>query len=366
MKKKIKVLMIIGTRPEILKMLPVYLCMIKNKIFDVKLCFTSQQKYNSKHFLKYFSKKPNFKIKINSYNSMSNIFGEIMLKLPNIFKLSNPDIVLVHGDTNTTLAAAMTAFHLKIKIAHVEAGLRTQDLENPFPEEFNRVVIDKISNLLFAPTKISYENLIKEKIDKKNIFFVGNTIVDTINFFLKKKKNYFKKKKDEIIILITCHRRENFGNNFIKLCNFINNIIKKYDNIKIYFSVHSNPNISKYIKRIVKNERISFMQSLPYEKFVNLMSISDLIITDSGGIQEEAPTLNKKILLFRKKTERPESLKLGYVELLSLNEKKMLYQFKKNIDNLYNLKKNMKNPYGNGDASKKICKTIINHFKIKR
>lgn len=364
MKKKI--LIVFGTRPEAIKL--AFLIKALKKNFLVKVCVTTQHKQMLKQVLKIFKIKINFDLNCMKINqTLTSLSSEILKKISNIYKSFKPDLTIVQGDTASAFIGAYSSFVNGIKVAHIEAGLRTHNLKQPFPEEGMRQLISRISDFHFAPTYKNKISLKKENINK-NVFITGNTSIDTIiktkkivkNFSLNKKiKSFINKKK--IIILVTLHRREIHGEELYNIAKSIDELTKELENIQIILPIHPNPNIRKVLISILsKNKKILIINPLDYFQFVKLMSLSYIILTDSGGIQEEAPSLNIPILVCRKTTERSEAIKSGAAKLIGTDPKKLKLFIKKLIKDqkFYKSMTNKKNPYGDGTAVKKIVKIL--------
>ena len=375
MKKKI--LIIFGTRPEAIKVFPVINELNKNKkYFDLTICLTGQHKQMLKQVLDFFEIKPHFNIKVMKKNqSLEELTSNIITKISLIIKKIKPDLVLVHGDTTSSFAASIASFYNKVKVAHIEAGLRTNNLYSPWPEEINRSLISKIAQIHFAPTLTAKKNLEIEGIDKSKIIVTGNTVVDSlliksnkifklnkIKKLLDKKFNYIKKNKT--MILVTGHRRENFGKEFENIFKALKYVAERNKEIIIIYPVHLNPKVSLPAKKILgKVKNIKLIKPLDYISFIYLMHRSYLIITDSGGIQEEAPSLKIPVLVTRQNSERPEALKIGSAKLVGTNSKIIIKNIYKLLNNKreYNKMISYNNPYGNGKAAKKI----VNFLKKK-
>ena len=380
MNKKIKVLISFGTRPEGIKMAPVIKEIQKNSDkFDLTLCSTGQHKEMLKQVIDFFELKPDIELSVMTQNqSLSMLSSKIIGSMEEVFENTRPDMVLVQGDTTTAFLTAFIAFYQKIKIGHVEAGLRTYNKYSPFPEEINRQLVSKIADLHFAPTENAYENLEKEGIDKIKIILTGNTVVDAINWGINKIENKSEKQKSEDvrylenlldlnkkIILVTMHRRESFGEEIKNVCEALKFISQKYKNVIIVYPVHLNPNVSGPAGEILGNiENIKLIKPLSYEPFLWLMSKSYFIITDSGGVQEEAPTLKKPVLVIRKFTERAESVELGISKLVGTDTEDIIKNASLLLDSKDEYKKMIAvlNPYGDGKASEKITEAILNYF----
>ncbi len=377
MKKKI--LISFGTRPEAIKLAKLIHQLKKKKIFIVKIWVSGQHKEMLQQVLKLYKIKPDFNLKVMKKNQSLNLLcSKILKKINKVLTSYKPDLVLVHGDTTTAYISSLAAFQNKIKIGHVEAGLRTHNLKYPYPEEFNRKSIGVMSDINFTPTKFASENLIDENIPKYKIIQTGNTIVDTLKLSLKvllknkkilneiRKKFSFLDNKKKLII-VTAHRRENYGIGVDNICLALKEILKKDKNIQIIFSVHLNPNISKKVNnklRGVKN--IYLVKPLDYFSFIYLMKLSYLILTDSGGIQEEAPSFNKPVLVLRNETERPEAKNFGGSLLVGTDVHKIVKNVTKLVKNkkLYYKMSKIKNPYGDGKATDRIINHLTN-FLIK-
>jgi len=379
MKKKI--LLIFGTRPEAIKMAPL-VKEFQNNIdsFNIRVCVTAQHREMLDQVLELFEIVPNYDLNIMKPNQdLYTITANILLGIKDVLDDFKPDIVLVHGDTTTTFAASLATFYQQIKIGHVEAGLRTGDIYSPWPEEANRQISGILANYHFTPTKTSQDNLLKENKDNQNIVVTGNTVIDAL-FLALEKINNNKKLKAKIIkniekqinssnfsifnskfILVTGHRRENHGEKFINICEALKELALKNSNIDIVYPVHLNPNVQKPVKEILSNiDNIYLIEPLEYQEFIYLMNKSYFIITDSGGVQEEAPSLGKPVLVMRDTTERPEAVNAGTVKLVGTNKVKIVKEAQKLIDNVvdYQLMSQSSNPYGDGKASKRVVKFI--------
>lgn len=371
------ILLCIGTRPEGIKLAPVIKALKEqSNRFSYKICSTGQHKEMLRQVYDFFDIKPDYDFNLMTENqSLGNLSSRILNMLDGIIKKANPDIILVQGDTTTAFLTSLFAFYNKFKIGHVEAGLRTNDKFNPFPEEINRQLISRLADLHFVPTQKAFENLLNENIKRKNIFLTGNTIVDAINWAIKKviiKENRiirelpFKLAKDKRIILVTMHRRESFGKDIENVCTALKEVAKKYKNFQIIYPVHLNPNVKIPVYRMLDNiDNITLTTPLSYESFVWLMLKSYFMVTDSGGVQEEATTLNKPVLIIRKKTERDESVDLGISKLIGINEKDIIDNISSLIENQEDYKSMIaqKNPYGDGNASGKILDAIYSRFQ---
>ena len=368
-----KILIIFGTRPEAIKLAKLIKILKKNKKFNVKVCVTGQHNEMLHQVLKLFKIKPDYNFKVMKTNQSLNLLGsKILEKVNTVLIKYRPDILLVHGDTTTAYISSLAAFQNKVKIGHIEAGLRTHNLKFPYPEEFNRKSIGTMADLHFTPTTNATLNLINENISKNLIIKTGNTIVDTLNYSIKilysnsnllkrVKKNFsfinYKKK----LIVVTAHRRENYGNGIKNICLALKEIVKKNKNIQIIYPVHLNPKVAGVVKKYLSNvSNIFLLQPLDYFSFIYLMKVSHLILTDSGGIQEEAPTFKKPVLVLRNETERPEAKNCGAAIMVGTNKYKIIRFTSLLINNKKFYKKitKIKNPYGDGKATERIVKKL--------
>jgi len=380
--KKIKILSVFGTRPEAIKLAPVIHALNKNKKFILKICVTGQHKEMLDQALNFFSIQPDYNLEVMAKNQkLSDISSKILKKITPILIKEKPDMVLVQGDTNTAFAGALASYYMHIPVGHIEAGLRTGDLYQPFPEEGNRILISRLATLNFAPTKLNYNNLIKDNINKNNIVITGNTVIDSLFFTLKicqsRKLEYWKKYFKDIyeiltsnkkIILVTGHRRENFGKGFIDITNAIKKIAKENPEVEIIYPVHLNPNVQNPVNNNLGNiKNVHLIQPLEYEPFVYLMNRSYVVLTDSGGVQEEAPSLGKPVIVMREKTERIEAVESGTVILTGTNEEKIFKETNRLINDyeFYNKMSKIENPYGNGFATERIIESLIKFFNKK-
>jgi len=372
---KIKIVMIFGTRPEAIKLFPI-ISQIKKypDLIDCKIIVSAQHREMLDQMLEIFRINPDYDLNImEKGQSLSTITNNSLLGIEKILKKEKPSIVLVQGDTTTTFTGALAAFYQKIRIGHVEAGLRTYHKYYPFPEEVNRHLTSVLTDLHFAPTRKSCENLLFEGVKREDIFICGNTVIDSL--LLKLKENYqfreplLKNKKilEKRIILVTMHRRENWGEPLRETCQAINKIIDEYPDTYIIFPLHKNPEIRRNVKEILQNKKdILLVDTLDYDDMINLMSKSYIILTDSGGIQEEAPSLGKPVLVLRDETERPEAVKAGVVKLIGTNKERVYIEVKTILNNKDKYRKMSKsiNPYGDGKASERIVKKILYNFNL--
>lgn len=373
MERQKKILLVFGTRPEAIKMAPLVKMLKNKKTFEIKVCITSQHSEMLKQVLDIFEIKPDFDLNLMKKNQdLTDITSGVMRGMRSVLDDFIPDLMLVHGDTTTTLAASLSAFYRKVKIGHIEAGLRTFNLESPWPEEANRQVTDLLSNLYFAPTELSKYNLIKQGINEKFIFVTGNTVIDALFMAKEKVSGRYKKQyddkfaflqKDKKIVLITGHRRENFGKGFENICKAVKNLAKKNSDVNFVYPVHLNPNVKDPVEKYLSNiKNIFLIKPLDYLDFIYIMQRSYIILTDSGGIQEEAPSLGKPVLVLRNNTERPEAVDSGTALLVGTKNKEIEMNANLLLSNEDEYKKISikQNPYGDGTASKKIMHILEN------
>ncbi len=372
---KIKIAIIFGTRPETIKMFPIISEINKYPhLMDCKIIVSGQHREMLDQMLEIFQINSDYDLNIMEQGqSLSNITKNSLLGIEKILKKERPSMVLVQGDTTTTFTGALAAFYQKIKIGHIEAGLRTHNKYYPFPEEVNRHLTSVLTDFHFTPTKKSYENLISEGVKREDIFISGNTVIDSL--FLMIKENYIfrepllknKKMFDKKIILVTMHRRENWGKPLRKTCKVINKIIDEHPDVSVIFPLHKNPEIRKNVKEILQNKKdILLLDTLDYDDMINLMSKSYIILTDSGGIQEEGPSLGKPVLVLRDETERPEAVEAGVVKLIGTNEERVYREVVTLLDRrdkYIEMSKNI-NLYGDGKASERIVKKILYNFNL--
>ena len=363
-----KILVVFGTRPEAIKMAPVIKTL--NSEFDVNVCVTAQHREMMDQVLNIFDIEPNYDLNImKSGQDLYDITSKILMGMKKVFSECAPDIVLVHGDTSTTMAAAISAFYAGIPIGHVEAGLRTNNLKAPFPEEFNRKITSVITDIHFAPTEQAYQNLIKEGVDKDSISITGNTVIDALHLVLNKAREnnypnalieeckFLENDTNNQFILITGHRRENFGSGFEQICKGIASAAKNFPEINFIYPVHLNPNVQEPVRKILSPlKNIYLVEPLEYLPFIKLMDKSYFILTDSGGIQEEAPSLGKPVLVMRDETERPEAVDAGTVKLVGTDHKNIFANIKLLIEDkeVYEKMSKAHNPFGDGTACFKI------------
>jgi len=392
-KKKKKILLVFGTRPEAIKMAPLLKEFQKySKEVETKLCVTGQHREMLHQVLSLFEISPDYDLDImKKGQDLYDITSRVLLGMRDVLEQLKPDLVFVHGDTTTSAIAALAAFYQKVPVAHVEAGLRTYDKYSPWPEEINRQITGRIASIHFAPTELSRNNLVCEGIPSASVFVTGNTVIDALHWVISKLKHNkdlkhqilealtaFGLKKDVLeswaynkrkLVLITVHRRENFGHAFINICEAIKELASSYPEVDFVYPMHLNPNVRDAINEVFNftNEtkrcycNTFFIEPLEYLPFIYLLNLSNIVLTDSGGIQEEAPGLGKPVLVVRKTTERPEAVVAGTVKLVGTDKLRIIEEVTCLLENqgLYSKMANSNNPYGDGTASKKIVETIV-------
>ncbi|EQB4333365.1 non-hydrolyzing UDP-N-acetylglucosamine 2-epimerase [Providencia stuartii] len=370
MSKK-KILTIFGTRPEAIKMAPLIHALRKNDHFESKVCVTAQHREMLDQVLDLFEIKPDYDLNLmKTGQTLNEITARILLELKPILQTFKPDIILVHGDTASTFAASLAAYYEQISVGHIEAGLRTNNIYSPWPEEANRKLTSVLTKYHFAPTETSKNNLIKEGIPAVNITITGNTVIDALLMIKDKIDNNEELYQqlmaqfpmidpEKKMILVTGHRRESFGEGFERICEALSRIAKENKDVQILYPVHLNPNVRKPVKRILSNlHNVCLIEPQQYLPFIYLMSRAHIILTDSGGIQEEAPSLGKPVLVMRDTTERPEAIIAGTVKLVGTNIDSIVSNLNLLLtsDSEYKKMSFAHNPYGNGNA----CELIIN------
>ncbi len=370
---KIKVMTIFGTRPEAIKMAPLVNRLKQEKMIETYVCVTAQHREMLDQVLALFNIAPDFDLDIMKKNqTLTQITARVLEGLEEVIKETAPEIILVHGDTTTTFAGALAAFYHQVKVGHVEAGLRTYNKYSPFPEEMNRNLTGHIADFHFTPTIKNKRNLLKEGIPENSIYLTGNTVIDALLETSKKEYSFNNPELQKVdfsnrIITVTCHRRENLGEYMNNIFYSLKDIAEKFSDVEIVFPVHLNPKVRRLASEILGSaERIHLIHPLEYQPFVKLMSKSHLIITDSGGLQEEAPALGKPVLVVRKETERPEAIEAGTVKLAGVQRKEIFELVKELLLNQEEYDKMAKavNPYGDGKASQRIVKIIKESFSI--
>lgn len=368
-----KVLTVFGTRPEAIKMAPLVLALAQEPTIESKVCVTAQHREMLDQVLDLFKIKPDYDLNImKSGQDLYDITSKILLGLRDVLDEFKPDWVLVHGDTTTTFAASMAAFYKQINIGHVEAGLRTGNLYSPWPEEANRTLTGVLTTKHFAPTQASADNLTREHVADSAIIITGNTVIDAL---LKVKQEVLTKDNiqqqmnikfsailDKPYVLVTGHRRESFGGGFERICESISQLAIKYPQFNFVYPVHLNPNVQEPVNRLLADkENVKLIEPQDYLPFVFLMDKSYLILTDSGGVQEEAPSLGKPVLVMRDTTERPEAVTAGTVKLVGTNVNKIVDTVSELIENssLYKEMSVAHNPYGDGMSSQRIIDSLL-------
>ena len=365
----IKVMTIFGTRPEAIKMAPLVKELERRKEIESVVCVTAQHREMLDHVLTVFDIKPDYDLNIMKQGqTLSEITSRVLLGLEEVINKENPNIILVHGDTTTTFAGALAAFYNKIDIGHVEAGLRTWDKYSPFPEEMNRQMVDRMTDIFFAPTEVSKNNLLSENIPKEKIYVTGNTAIDAMKTTIKENYNneIFDWLGNDKLILLTAHRRENLGQPMRHIFRAVKRIVEEYPNVKVVYPIHLNPKVREVANEVFKGiNQVRLIEPLEVIDFHNFQNKSYIILTDSGGIQEEAPSLGKPVLVLRDTTERPEGITAGTLKLVGTDEETIYIETKKLLDdkNEYNKMSHASNPYGDGFASKYIVDAIIKKYQ---
>ncbi len=369
----IKVLIVFGTRPEAIKMCPLVLELKKHKEIDCLVCLTGQHREMLDQVMLAFNIEADYDLSIMKQNqSLTTITTSVLVGIEPILRKEKPDVVLVHGDTTTSYAAALAAFYQQIPVGHVEAGLRTGNIYSPFPEEMNRLLTDRISSYYFVPTELNMKNLINEGISN-NIYVTGNTVIDAFAYTIKEKYEFHEDKlntidyKNKRIILVTAHRRENLGQPLRNICSAISKIASEYQNTQFVYPVHLNPTVRNTVFEILSDiENVLLIDPIDVLDMHNIMSRCYMVMTDSGGLQEEAPHLGKPVLVLRTETERPEAVHAGTVKVVGVNLNDIYNETKALLDNveLYNSMAKAINPYGDGYASSRIAECIMGFCSI--
>tara|TARA_Y100000588_G_scaffold65221_1_gene65094 strand:+ start:9876 stop:10997 length:1122 start_codon:yes stop_codon:yes gene_type:complete len=365
-----KVLVVFGTRPEAIKMAPLVHALAVDERFEVKCCVTAQHREMLDQVLELFEIVPDYDLNLmKSGQTLNDVTARIVQDLKPVLQKFKPDVVLVHGDTATTFAASLAAYYEQIEVGHVEAGLRTGNIYSPWPEEANRRLTGVLTKYHFAPTETSKNNLVSENFDSKNIYITGNTVIDAL-LMTKEKIDSDNAIKSELasqfsylddnkkLILVTGHRRESFGSGFERICEALARVAKLYPNTQILYPMHLNPNVREPVSRILGNiENIILIEPQQYLPFIYLMDKAHIILTDSGGIQEEAPSLGKPVLVMRETTERPEAVEAGTVKLVGTDISVIESTIGELLINqtTYEQMSFAHNPYGDGNASTRIC-----------
>ncbi|MGL5244758.1 MAG: non-hydrolyzing UDP-N-acetylglucosamine 2-epimerase [Sarcina sp.] len=369
---KIKVLTIFGTRPEAIKMAPLVKELEKREEIESKVCVTAQHREMLDQVLELFQIKPDFDLNImKTRQSLTGITNRILEGLEEVFTKEKPDMILVHGDTTTTFASGLAAFYQQIRVGHVEAGLRTFDKYFPFPEEMNRKLTGALADLHFAPTKGSKNNLLREGVKEEDIKITGNTVIDAMEHTVQNDYVFETEELNNIdfenkkVIMITAHRRENWGEGIDNICDSLAQIVDENEDVELVYLVHLNPVVKDVVYgKLEGKERVHLLPPLDTKETHNLMNKCFMVMTDSGGLQEEAPHLGKPVLVLRDVTERPEAVAAGTVKLVGTDVKAILTEANNLIkdENEYSKMSKAINPYGDGKASKRIVNAIINYF----
>lgn len=372
-----KILIVFGTRPEAIKMAPLVHAFQADPTFETVVCVTAQHRQMLDQVLNIFEIQPDIDLNLmRAGQDLFDVTSSVLLGMREVLKAQRPDVVLVHGDTTTAYATAMAAFYAGVPVGHVEAGLRTHDIHSPFPEEFNRQVVTKIAHWHFAPTQSSRQNLLAENIPDTNITVTGNTVIDALFWVLARIESQPARLanietflharlpfdwKTERFVLITGHRRENFGSGFLAICEAIRQLAARYPDVHFVYPVHLNPNVQKPVFELIDGyANIHLIDPLEYEPFVYLLKHAYIVLTDSGGIQEEAPSLGKPVLVMRDVTERPEAVEAGTVRLVGADTAKIVSNVSELLsdDQSYLAMSKAHNPYGDGKASQRIVETF--------
>jgi UDP-N-acetylglucosamine 2-epimerase (non-hydrolysing) len=370
--ENIKVIVVFGTRPEAIKMAPLIKELEKTPQIQCIVCVTAQHREILDQVLETFNITPQYDLNImKAKQSLTGITCSVLSGLGEIFEKEEPDVVLVHGDTTTTFAASLAAFYRKIHIGHVEAGLRSHDKFSPYPEEINRKLTGALADLHFSPTSTSKENLLKEGIDESTIFVTGNTVIDAMKFTIKEDYIFENHELNQIdykskkVIVVTAHRRENWGIGIENICNALKVLVEENQDVEVLYLVHPNPVVKDMVQGILKDvNRVHILQPIDTSEIHNLMKKAYLIMTDSGGIQEEAPHLGKPVLVLRTVTERVEAERAGTVRLVGTDIDRIVLEANKLLHDVdeYNRMSTSINPYGNGDASAKIVDVLLKYL----
>ena len=372
-----RILLCFGTRPEAIKMATLVQELKKNNYFEIKVCVTAQHRQMLDQVLDFFEIVPDYDLNLMKKNqSLNELSSRILASFDEVLNEFKPDLVLVHGDTTTSTMCALAAFHQNIKVGHVEAGLRTFHKLSPFPEEMNRVITSRIADYHFAPTVLSCQNLVDEKAALNSIIITGNTVIDSLFWTVSKLQiGYSNLTIEQLIkqvdfknktVLITAHRRENFGAGFIEICEAIKTIALEYSNVNFLFPVHLNPNVQDPVYTILSGiKNVHLIAPLDYPTFVWVMKQSQIIITDSGGVQEEAPSLGIPVVVLRETTERPEAVEAGTVCLVGTSKSKIVNEVTRLLTDsmYYNQMSTAHNPYGDGNATTKIINFLMKYVR---
>ena len=363
-----KVMLVFGTRPEAIKMCPLVKELKKSNKIETLVCVTGQHREMLQQVLDVFDIVPDYDLDImKEQQTLFSITVAILEKIKPVLEIEKPDIVLVHGDTTTTFATSLAAFYSNIKVGHVEAGLRTYNLQSPFPEEFNRQAVSIVSDFNFAPTDQAKKNLLQEGKKESTIFVTGNTAIDALRTTITESYTnpILDWVNDSKLILLTAHRRENLGQPMENMFKAVKRVLAEHTDVKVLYPIHKNPKVREIARKVFGNEkRIKLIEPLEVIDFHNFMKQSYMILTDSGGVQEEAPSLGKPVLVMRDTTERPEGVEAGTLKLVGTEEETIYNEFTKLLTNqeLYNQMSKASNPYGDGFASAKIVKILEDYL----
>jgi UDP-N-acetylglucosamine 2-epimerase (non-hydrolysing) len=375
---KKKIMLVFGTRPEAIKMAPLYHALKAcPEQFETQVCVTAQHRQMLDQVLRVFEISPDIDLNLmKAGQDLYDVTASVLLGMRDVLRQHKPDALLVHGDTTTSLAAAMAGFYGGVPVGHVEAGLRTNDVYAPFPEEFNRQVASKVTRWHFAPTEFSQQNLLNERVDEDQISVTGNTVIDALLWVLARIDSDAGRQAEltsflndrlpfawqtERFVLITGHRRENFGSGFLQICEALKDLAARYPNVHLVYPVHLNPNVQQPVKSLLSDlPNVHLIEPLDYEPFVYLLNHSHIVLTDSGGIQEEAPSLGKPVLVMRDVTERPEAVDAGTVILVGANRDRIVANVSELLDNdaTYKRMSRAHNPYGDGNACERIIDVL--------
>lgn len=368
----IKVMSIFGTRPEAIKMAPLVKALEANEEIDSKVCVTAQHRYMLDQVLEIFNIVPDYDLDImKNRQTLSEITTNALIGLEKAIIQEKPDLVLVHGDTTTTFVGSLAAFYQKVKVGHVEAGLRSHNKWSPYPEEMNRKLAGTIAELHFSPTDVSKANLLREGIQEQSIFITGNTAIDALKTTVNKDFRFKSPELEKLdysnkrVIAVTAHRGDNIGQPLRNICLALKHIAEKYEDVEIIYAVHKNPAVRDIAYEILENcPRVHLLEPLDAEEMHNLMDRSYLVLTDSGGLQEEAPSLGKPVLVLRTETERPEAIEFGTLKMAGVEKDNIIALTEELLDNkdAYDKMANAVNPYGDGNASERIVESILYHF----
>lgn len=369
---KLKVMTVFGTRPEAIKMAPLAIELKKYDNIESKVCVTAQHRQMLDQVLEIFDIKPDYDLDImKTRQSLVGITTRVLEGLDEVIQKEKPDVVLVHGDTSTSFVAALAAFYNQVKVGHVEAGLRTYDKYSPFPEEMNRQLTGRISDLNFSPTEQNRLNLLKENVSDDTIYITGNTVIDALKTTVRDDYKFhddvlnkldFENKR---VIIVTAHRRENLGKPLENICNALKQLVTEYEDVELVYPVHLNPAVRETVFGILGDlDRVHLIDPVDVQELHNAMARSFMVMTDSGGIQEEAPALAKPVLVLRRETERPEAVAAGTVKIAGVDKDVIVKLAKELLDSkeAYNEMAHAANPYGDGEASRRICEALLYAF----